>query len=179
MLQFHIVSRKANSLHIDRLSTIATLWLPANRRVSAKVCWTLDHRHLTICDALPNHAKEPIREVVAVETASVLRDGGHHDDDSGPEQDDGGAAARERTPPTPEEKESRRRFQNVVPLRPHSIAWNDLGLSDADLPERKIIVPTCAFLFYTPELPTKYPDGNNALHKHWLVQGSHEGCRLR
>ena len=61
----------------------------------------LDHRYLTICDALSNHAKEPIREVVAAETISVLRDGRHHDDDSGLEQGDGGAAARARTPPTP------------------------------------------------------------------------------
>ena len=36
----------------------------------------LDHRGLTIRDALQNHAKEPIREVFAVETTSVLRDGG-------------------------------------------------------------------------------------------------------
>jgi hypothetical protein len=131
----------------------------------------LDHRYLTICDALPNHKKIPIPEAAAA-NASVLRDGDKHDDDSAPgspEHCDGAEAAREGTPPTPPGKKKSQDddFRLWLPLRPHSIAWNELGLSDADAPDRKNFVPACAFFFYIPELPTKYPDINNALHKHW------------
>jgi hypothetical protein len=42
-----------------------------------------------------------------------------------------------------------------------------LGFSDADAQDRKNFVPACAFFFYIPELLTKTPDVNNALHKHW------------
>jgi hypothetical protein len=66
----------------------------------------LDHRYLTICDALPNHKKIPIPEAAAetVRTAGVLRDGEGHDDDSAPdssEHGDGAEADRGGTPPTP------------------------------------------------------------------------------
>ena len=53
-----------------------------------------------------------------------------------------------------------------LPLRPNSIAWNDLRFSDADAPDSKNFVPACAFVFYIPELPTKYPEVSNALHNH-------------
>ena len=106
----------------------------------------LDHRYLTICDALPNHAnlKVPIRET-AMETTSVLREGGHHDDDSGPEQGDRAAGAHGRTPPTPTPpaRRGRRRVKTTISECgwPHSIAWNDLGFSDADVPGSKNFVP--------------------------------------
>ena len=47
----------------------------------------LDHRYLIICDALPNHAKQPI-PVEDAETRSFLREGGDrdHNEDSGPDQ---------------------------------------------------------------------------------------------
>ena len=90
----------------------------------------LDHRYLTICDAVPTFEKEPIREAAA-EAKYVLNEGGNQDDDSDPEQQgDGAAGARGLTPPTPAEK---KKSQDVdlrmwLPLRPHSIAWNDLGI---------------------------------------------------
>ena len=77
----------------------------------------LDHRYLTICDALQKHEMEPIREVVAAETTSVLRNGGHHDDDSGPQQGDGGQP-RVNDAADACWEESRRRFQNVDAVPP-------------------------------------------------------------
>ena len=53
--------------------------------------------------------------------------------------------------------------------RPLSIAWNDLGLSDPEAPDRKNFMVACAF-FFIPELPSKFAEVNNALHKHWLTK---------
>jgi hypothetical protein len=52
---------------------------------------------------------------------------------------------------------------------PLSIAWNDLGLSDPEAPYRKNFMVACAF-FFIPELPSKFAEVNNALHKHWLTK---------
>ena len=53
---------------------------------------------------------------------------------------------------------------------PHSIAWNDLALSDPEAPDRKNFMVACAFVFFIPELPKKFAEVNNALHKHWLTK---------
>ena len=128
----------------------------------------LDHRYLTICDALASHDKQPFRETAPPAASSVLRDGNSDDDASGQGDD-----AR-KTPPTPPVAGKKRsqddNFRTWLPTRPHSVAWNDLGFDDDEVPDRKNFVPACAFFFFIPDLPVKYPDANNALHRHWLTK---------
>ena len=68
-----------------------------------------------------------------------------------------------------EEEESRRRFQNVdtrIPLP--GTTW------DSQMQTRPTARSLCqhapSFFLYIPELPMKYPDVNNALHKHWITK---------
>ena len=135
----------------------------------------LDHRYLTICDALASHDMQPFRETAPPAARSVLRDGNSDDDASG--QDDDASVEdipRGKTPPTPPVAGKKRsqddNFRTWLPTRPHSVAWNDLGFNEDEAPDRKNFVPACAFFFFIPDLPVKYPDANNALHRHWLTK---------
>lgn len=162
------------SLSIDKRAEFMTACKSKESCQNLLNLLALDHRYLTICDALPNHVKELLREPDAAEPPSVLRVGGPDDDGSCPDRSEGGAAGG--TPPTPPRQISPQKnrpdkvapdFRVWLPLRPHSVAWKDLGFSDPEAPDRRCFVPACAFFFFIPELPTKYPDVNNALHKHW------------
>ena len=133
----------------------------------------LDHRYLIICDALPNNIKEPIAEEASMSqpvlgAAKGGKFAGNHDDDSDP--DKRAASPDPSAAPSPPEKSQDDNFRLWMALRPMSVPWDDLRFSDDDAPDRKNFMPACAFFFHIPELPAKYPDVNNALHKHWLTK---------
>jgi hypothetical protein len=133
----------------------------------------LDHRYLIICDALPNNIKEPIAEpeepsMTQPVLGAATHDGGNHDDDSDP--DKRAASPNPSAALSPPEKSQDDNFRLWMALRPTSVPWDDLRFSDDDAPDRKNFMPACAFFFYIPELPVKFPDVNNALHKHWLTK---------
>ena len=79
----------------------------------------LDHRYLTICDALANNDKQPFQETTLPAAWSVFRDGSADDDDSGQDDD---ASVKDISPKKNaanaggrgEEEESRRQFPNVA-----------------------------------------------------------------
>ena len=110
----------------------------------------MDHRYLTICDALASYDKQPCRETAPPAARSVLRDG-NADEDASSQDDDASVEdiPRGETPPTPLVAGRRRsqdeNFRTWLPTRTHSVAWNDLGFADDEAPDRN-----CPSNFPTP-----------------------------